>query len=59
MNTKNNSVIISGSTAGIGLELAKLSVAYGNKVIIKKQKFKGGFCIFDTCAFKTEYRPFI
>ncbi|KKO89044.1 short-chain dehydrogenase [Sphingobacterium sp. Ag1] len=34
MNTKNNTVIISGGTAGIGLELAKLFAAYGNKVII-------------------------
>lgn len=59
MNTKNNSVIISGGTAGIGLELAKPSVAYGNKVIIKKQKIKGVFCIFDTCTLKTGYRPFI
>src|ERR1700710_2977044 len=34
MNTSNNTVLISGGTAGIGLEIAKLLSAAGNKVII-------------------------
>jgi len=34
MNTTNNTVLISGGTAGIGLEIAKLLSAAGNKVII-------------------------
>lgn len=34
MNTTNNTVFISGGSAGIGLEIAKLFSAKGNKVII-------------------------
>ncbi|MHA4812542.1 SDR family NAD(P)-dependent oxidoreductase, partial [Flavitalea flava] len=34
MKTTNNTVLISGGTAGIGLEIAKLLSAGGNKVII-------------------------
>lgn len=34
MKTTNNTVLISGGTAGIGLEIAKLLSAAGNKVII-------------------------
>lgn len=34
MNTTNNTVLISGGSAGIGLEIAKLLSAQGNKVII-------------------------
>lgn len=34
MTTSNNTVLISGGTAGIGLEIAKLLSAAGNKVII-------------------------
>ena len=34
MKTTDNTVLISGGTAGIGLEIAKLFSANGNKVII-------------------------
>ena len=34
MKTKNNTVLITGGSAGIGLEIAKLLSANGNKVII-------------------------
>jgi len=34
MNTKNNTVLISGGSAGIGLEIAKIFSAQQNKVII-------------------------
>lgn len=34
MNTQNNTIFISGGSAGIGLEIAKLFSAKGNKVII-------------------------
>lgn len=34
MNTTNNTVLISGGTAGMGLEIAKLFSAKGNEVII-------------------------
>ena len=34
MKTTNNTILISGGTAGIGLEMAKLLLAKGNKVII-------------------------
>lgn len=34
MNTNNNTILISGGTAGIGFEAAKLFAAAGNKVII-------------------------
>ncbi len=34
MKTTNNTVLISGGSAGIGLEIAKLFSAGGNKVII-------------------------
>jgi len=34
MNTKNNTVLITGGSAGIGLEIARLLSSSGNKVII-------------------------
>ncbi len=34
MKTTNNTVLISGGSAGIGLEIARILSAYGNKVII-------------------------
>src|ERR1700712_693822 len=34
MKTTKNTILISGGTAGIGLEIAKLAAANGNKVII-------------------------
>ena len=34
MNTKNNTILISGGSAGIGLEIAKLLSAKGNHIII-------------------------
>jgi uncharacterized oxidoreductase len=34
MKTTNNTVLISGGSAGIGLEIAKLLSAKGNKIII-------------------------
>lgn len=34
MKTTNNTVLISGGSAGIGLEIARLLSASGNKVII-------------------------
>jgi uncharacterized oxidoreductase len=41
MKTSNNTVLISGGSAGIGLEIAKSFSARGNKVIITGRDQQG------------------